>query len=238
MIATHVDPNARLRLADHMRACVVDDQVVLLDLERSRYFALKGRHSRIVRQALDASDSTTPAFGIEESSLVEPLLRKRILTTAPPQRTECARPLEAAASSPEWQEQVRGANIQLRDLSRFLFAVSLAALWLRRRSLDSIAASVHDLHRPAGGVAEQGVRLQRAITVFDRLRPLVFTSRDKCLFDSLALAVFLRRQGLTASWVIGVSIRPFTAHSWIQDRSEVLNDVPENVRRFTPILVV
>jgi len=67
---------------------------------------------------------------------------------------------------------------------------------------------------------------------------LLFTSRDHCLFDSLALLNFLALDGLSAHWVIGVKVQPFGAHSWLQQGSTVLNDQHDRVRRFTPILVV
>lgn len=236
MDATHSVPTTRLRLADHMRACIVNDEVVLLDLARSRYFALKGRASKVVMHALELD--SLPEQQNEESSLLEPLLRNHILTTEPLKGAVRLPSLPSADAAAASQEQVPDSSIRLRDLLRFLIAVSLTSLWLRWRSLDSIAAAVHDLQRQGKGGTDEGKRLRREVAVFDRLRPLTFTSRDKCLFDSLALAIFLGRQGLSASWVIGVAIRPFKAHSWIQDRSEVLNDVAENVRRFTPILIV
>lgn len=80
--------------------------------------------------------------------------------------------------------------------------------------------------------------LQEAVARFDGLRPLAFTAKDKCLFDSLALTIFLRREGFDARWVIGVIARPFQAHAWVQEGSAVLNDLHENVGRFAPILVV
>jgi Transglutaminase-like superfamily len=238
MDATHTEPTTRLRLADHMRACLVDGQVVLLDLERGRYFALKGPACRVVASVLAPSGNAMPALASEDSVLVEPLLRNHILTTAPLSGGMRLPQLPSADAATASQQQVPDASIRGRDLLRFLFAVTVAAFWLRWRSLDSIAAAVRDLQHQRKHSTEEALRLRHAVTVFDRLRPLTFTSRDQCLFDSLALAIFLGRQGLRASWVIGVSIRPFKAHSWIQDGSEVLNDVAENVRRFTPILVV
>jgi hypothetical protein len=39
-------------------------------------------------------------------------------------------------------------------------------------------------------------------------------------------------------WVIGVRTQPFGAHSWVQNGAVVLNDTPERVSSFTPILAV
>jgi hypothetical protein len=70
------------------------------------------------------------------------------------------------------------------------------------------------------------------------MRPLVITSHDKCLHDSLTLLRFLAAEKLYPSWVVGVRTRPFAAHSWVQSGDLVLNDTHEYVRGFTPILVV
>lgn len=239
MSPTSTQSTPRLRLADHLRACVVDDQLLLLDLERNRYFGLTGHHAAVVTRAMGPHDGASSALTSEDPALIQPLLRMRILTTSAgnPQTQEWSPPSPSGASPPE--EHDSDLEIRLPDTLRFLRAVALASLWLRWRSMRTIADAVGGLlHGAAADAANDPAQLRHSLRVFDRLRPLAFTARDKCLFDSLALAIFLGRQGLRASWVIGVSIRPFQAHSWIQDRDQVLNDVPENVRRFTPILVV
>ena len=76
------------------------------------------------------------------------------------------------------------------------------------------------------------------VEAFLHLRALYFTTKDECLFDSLVLVEFLARHGLYPTWVIGVSTNPFKAHSWVQVGDRVLNDLPERVSMFTPILVI
>jgi hypothetical protein len=115
-----------------------------------------------------------------------------------------------------------------------------AAVWLRCRSLYSIADKVAALQggcRPPHGIDREAC-LRSAVGIFNHLRPLAFTSRNRCLFDSIALVLFLARNDLATHLVIGVTVRPFAAHAWVQDRCDVLSDLHENVRRFTPILIV
>ena len=50
-------------------------------------------------------------------------------------------------------------------------------------------------------VGEPMAAMSAAIEAYAKLRPLVFTARDKCLYDSLALVAFLGTEGLSASWV-------------------------------------
>jgi hypothetical protein len=58
------------------------------------------------------------------------------------------------------------------------------------------------------------------------------------MFDSLVLAVFLTRHMIPCTFVIGVSVKPFLAHSWVQIGELVLNDTAEHVQTFTPILAI
>lgn len=76
------------------------------------------------------------------------------------------------------------------------------------------------------------------MAAYEKLRPLAYTARERCLYDSLALLNFLAGEGLFPTWVIGVRTRPFGAHSWLQSGPVVLNDLHDHVRRFRPILVV
>jgi hypothetical protein len=88
------------------------------------------------------------------------------------------------------------------------------------------------------GTGVQGRSIEDAALVFEKLRPLAFSTKDCCLRDSLALARFLALQGLHARWVIGIKTRPFGAHAWVQHDHLVLNDHHEHVSGFRPILVV
>jgi hypothetical protein len=245
--ATH--PRPRLRLADHVRACNVGDQVVLLDLARNRYLGLDGRRWRAVATSMGHRDLRADhpdAQSQGTSTVLEALRRKRILTTAPAREAKShplPRPLPLPLPLPAMSIDVRQAaadgRITLVDLGRFFAATTLAATWLRFRSLDAIARCVEDLHHRCQPADTHGAeRLMNSVAVFDRLRPLAFTSKEKCLFDSLALTIFLARQGIAVHWVIGVATQPFRAHSWVQNGPEVLNDLHERVSRFTPLLVV
>jgi hypothetical protein len=233
--------SAPLRLADHVRACAVGDQMVLLDLARTRYLGLSGPHCRTLIEVTGAGDAHAASLEmLRHSASVRALLAQRILTTAPAAPTHRQPPLAAPTHSIAANGAASAATVRARDLGRFVAATLCASAWLRWRSLLSIVNAVGALKCRCNS-QDMGVhhaRLQQAVAVFDHLRPLAFTSRDRCLFDSIALTLFLARQNLAVQWIVGVSIRPFRAHAWVQHRYEVLNDTHENVRRFTPLLVV
>lgn len=233
------------RLADHLCACRIGDQVVLLDLDRNRYFSLIGPHARLVANAIepfegDTNDKFEPATSTcNDRELIAALLRAQILTLDPdaarPDRTRLSRPV----SSLELPTNHTASSLQPSDIYRFVSAVAIASIWLRFRTLRDISKGIGArIQQCEASTPAHETRRTNAVTVFDRLRPLAFTSRDRCLFDSLALAVFLAQQGLRSCWVVGIKTRPFRAHSWVQHEGVVLNDLHDHVGPFTPILVV
>lgn len=80
-----------------------------------------------------------------------------------------------------------------------------------QRSLEIAAASVRAMH--------------------------IVSAQDQCLPRSLAMTYLLRRDGIAADLVFGVTM-PFAAHCWVQQGDMVLSDTLERVRPFRPIMVV
>jgi len=64
------------------------------------------------------------------------------------------------------------------------------------------------------------------------------TANDACLLRSLALARHLRSSACAAQLVIAVHADPFSAHCWVQADNHLLNDDPDHVASYEPILVV
>ncbi len=48
----------------------------------------------------------------------------------------------------------------------------------------------------------------------------------------------LAHLGLKPDLIFGVSMRPFRSHCWVQVGDIVINDRLDNIRNFTPILVL
>jgi len=235
---------ARYRLAPHVRGCQVDGQVILLDLRRCQYLGIPGANALALTQVvLDWPMRMAEPPGVpttDEASAgrcIAALLRRDLLlpATTPAHRVksadEATESLDSgtAPSAPGWQQ-----------LPRLCRAAMGAAWWLNRLSLADIATQVEAMRRrgPAAPRPSDPTELTTAVAAYTRLRPLLFTAHDRCLHDSLSLIRFLAMQKLPADWVIGVRTRPFAAHAWVQHGNLVLNDAHENVRAYTPILVV
>ncbi len=66
----------------------------------------------------------------------------------------------------------------------------------------------------------------------------LMSTQDQCLSSSIALIDQLASAHLYPDLVIGVRMKPFGAHAWVQKDDTVLNDNIDTVLPYTPILVV
>ncbi|MGH7472009.1 MAG: lasso peptide biosynthesis B2 protein [Longimicrobiales bacterium] len=62
-----------------------------------------------------------------------------------------------------------------------------------------------------------------------------YPGRARCLEQSLALFVLLRRRGVAAQLRLGVQPYPFNAHAWVELDGTALNERPETIRQFVPL---
>jgi len=238
-------PSERLSLSSHVRACHVDGQVILLDLQRNRYVGVGGRHLSALEEAVrNWPAAPLPSVAVPNAAATEALLQRLLthgLLTSQPSSHRKDSAVEEATSSLDFESAQTDLIINARRIGRFLRSVAVTSLRLRFRSLDGIQrtlAARRDRNQAAlaGGPLQEA--LFRVAASYDMLRPFALTARDKCLQDSLALMDFMASERLFPHWVIGVKALPFAAHSWVQSGATILNDQHEHVRRFRPILVV
>ncbi len=126
-------------------------------------------------------------------------------------------------------------------VASFVYAAALAAATLKARGLHHAVARTSRRRlarrRASSASCEDLDSASELVASFQRLRPLLFSARDACLFNSLALIEFLARHDCYPNLVLGVRARPFAAHCWVQLDDTVLNDGVEHVSRYTPIMV-
>lgn len=241
-----LQPHPHLRIADHARACRVGDQMIFLDLRRSRYIGIGGPQlpalCAVIFGNSDAGDlgkaASNPAH-LDE--WLHRLYRQRLLSDAPSTHPVREQPtaIEPVASLPVDDED-DSAHPEWPHLCRLWRATIVTAAWLRGCSLAGIADRVEALRarHPYRGDGLLANAMHAEAARYMRLRPFALTTHDKCLKDSLTLLHFLGTRGLFPRWVVGVRTHPFRAHSWVQSGTVVLNDLPERVRQYRPILIV
>ena len=237
------------RLADHVRACLLDEQVILLDLRRNRYLGVGGGRrlatlSQVIKDWPIAPADTSCADEAEVASFIAPLANQGMLASslAPgPSRPFLSEPLQTLAQ----ERAVAHDSFEWRQLMSLWLCAAVASRWIRYLTLADIVGRVSHAKRqvpsdaqPADDALSTDDALRAAVAAYMRVRPFAFTAYDRCLHDSLTLTRYLAGRHLFPQWVIGVKTNPFGAHSWVQSGHVVLNDLHENVRRFRPILVV
>jgi hypothetical protein len=123
---------------------------------------------------------------------------------------------------------------------KFLDSVTFGWWQLKRSTLKKTiehAQNIKKQRRPSK-IKTTLSQVQAHMSYFQTLRPLIYTNKDACLFDSLVLFHFLHTSQIDCDLVIGVTTKPFQAHSWIQWNSTVLNDSLEHVQHYKPIFSV
>jgi hypothetical protein len=238
---------ARYGLANHVFVCRDREFIVVLDLKRDRYFSLDAARTTALSPflpgwpALAAGEKGGVAVTTEEAAA--PLVSRGWLLEAPAVGKEATpvRPsLAEAELTSDIEAAVAPARLGLRTLVAFVTASLFAKFALRFWRFERVIRRV-SRRRKGHATEAHSLDIEQArclVATFMRLRVFLFSSRDKCLYDSFALLEFLARYGLFPGWVFGVRALPFAAHCWVQYDDIVFNDTVEHVRGYTPIMVV
>ena len=236
-------------LASHVYLCVTDDHAVLLDLKRDKYVGVGRSQMKVLAERVKGWPAISAGRESHEraDSLLSQMLTAGMLTTdctlgkaaepidiACPQSTLSALDYPTSVNPFEARPAITFAHFML-----FLRASIAARMALRWRPIASVVAKVRSrkLRRGAAQTLDLGAA-RKLVATFVHLRPLLFTTRDACLADSLSLVNFLSYYRIFPTWVFAVQTGPFAAHCWVQEGELVFNDTPDHVRRFTPILAI
>lgn len=241
-------PHQQPRLADHVRACLCSDQLIFLDLLRGKYIGVGGPRLHALSEFIlgsppTASCNTSSSNPAIVQDWINALIHQGLLSEAPslrnPKRPKLLDPVASLDAEDEDKDEGHDHQDwpQLPPLWRSTW---VSSMWLRRLSLGGIEERVVALRARFSNRDRSldASAMRAAASTYMRLRHFALSSHDRCLNDSLALVHFLAGQGLFPQWVIGVRVHPFCAHSWVQYAGVVLNDQPEHVRSYQPILIV
>jgi hypothetical protein len=234
-------------LAGHAYCCELEEGAIILDLATGSYVGIQAEYLENLRSRVRnwpdqrvADQGARRATAKANEDLVATLLARGILTASPIAKPTCASPtpIEAFAN-----RAIMAAGVGVSPLLHLSdFVLSLLTVSLRHHDkrlgslIEWLTQRQHGLHRSHRRSTPEA--LKRLLASFLRLRVWFYTADRRCLFDSLVLAVFLTKNKIPCTLVIGVSTRPFQAHSWVQLGNIVLNDTAENIQSFTPILAV
>lgn len=226
---SHQVSGMAFRLRDNLHWCISSGRVIFLDVEADRYFCLPSRAEaaflRVAYGEIDpeAAEDLQPLIG--RGLLIEDQLSSGI---RPKQSVEPASgdlPLEA------------GRRPNAIELAR-AFASELAiGRLLRKRSFAQVLDGI--VAHPAKGAAPVHVDATlRGIVSASVAISLVLRAADRCLVRAIAVHAACRRRGINPKLMFGVRMNPFGAHCWVQLGSTVLVGEFEQVRLYTPIMVL
>ena len=237
---------ARYSLARHVFVCRDEGYIVVLDVREDRYFSLDARRTAALATVLTGWPASEADFEgdaappVEE--VVQPLLNQGWLLEGE-SAGKNATPVNVVAPHAELQGGLDGGRpkIDFRAVVAFFTASVRAKLLIRVCPFERAIQRVG--RRKAAVVARGGYRvdIERALQlmeVFDYLRAFLFSHREECLRDSLAVLEFLAGYGIFPDWVFGVRARPFVAHCWVQHEGTVFNDTAEHAGGYVPIMVI
>ena len=217
-------------LGSGIHFCETGGRLVFLDLPRDRYVCLEEAAEAVFRQIIleGAGEGAHPAL--------DALVRQGILSLADRPQNPQPPPVLVPA---ERSGLDRTASIKPSHLGVVKAGLALlAARYSLRRT--GLAQTLDALARRSLAEKTDERRAQDIDSVaaaFARL-DLWLSPLDQCLPRSIAIASVLARRRICARLVIAVRLRPFLAHSWVQAGGLVINDRPDAVRTFSPILVI
>lgn len=220
-----------LYLANHAHFCVASGEVVFIDLKQDRYFALPPAMRQAFKRLLTSTTTSN-----EDEGAVSHLVDSGLLVSCPDagkpiQPTVCEAPTETALAqiprtSMKWETLLAlgyhlEAMMALKHNTLGQTALRLERRKCRNRTSPDIAAK--------SNLADIGAFLQTRRWI---------KTHNHCLRWSVAMVQFLASRGYYPQFVIGVRMKPFHAHAWVQDGPKVLSDEVDIVSNYTPILVI
>jgi hypothetical protein len=226
--------------------CEIDNGAVVLDVNRGKYFAIESKFvpELLLRLGSDFSPTDThPTADMmpgEISAFIKELICHGVLTQSAESGHSHSSPTVSVENSLYWADRQPGLSLKPGLISSCVVSIGLTRLALTYSRLKwmirKLRARKNALVQTAG--APNDARVRELVSAFIRIRPWLYTARNNCLLDSLAMVHFLLKCGVPATLAFGVNTNPFRAHAWVQIGNSVLNDTAETVLLYTPIFLL
>jgi Transglutaminase-like superfamily len=229
-------------IPDHVYLCKTREGLLFLDLRTDKYLGVSGEGLEHLAALVPGWPIRSAACDALETSeratrMARKLADAGLLTTDLTYgKTAHPTTLETGASSLLQQLSPSRSRSAPLLLARLAYAALKVSTVLKFRSLEYAVREARRRKRATG--SRDAAAIVALSSDFIQLRPFVYSSHCKCLYDCLVLLEFLSHSGLFPTLVIGVTTFPFNAHCWLQHGAVVLTDYVERTRKYTPILVI
>jgi hypothetical protein len=208
--------------------CEVGDRLIFLDIRADRYFGLGASAEVAFRRAmaeLPVDKDDPPAARLLESGI--------LVDRAPFAPRACPAPAAASESLLDLDQP----RVAIHSLLGACCGLARARFALRWTGLASALDRIRARRGRQPAVTGASECLAEVAAAFD-LSARLMRSHDQCLARSIAIMRRLASLGAAAELVIGVRLRPFAAHCWVQQGPRLVSDRVDQVRSYTPILVL
>lgn len=213
------------RLREGVTFCLTSERYVFLDLLRDRYFCLAPAAERAFAQLIQGS--TSPDERSLQSLIRDGLLVEDGQCSPPEPSALLIRPTRSLLDDPHPPVRWRTVGEALAARLASWLALKVAGL---ERVLRRLGRPPHQSPSSPSTAGLVAAALSRS--------SMIVASRNQCLCMSLAAARMLRARRVPSLLVLGVKLRPFQAHCWVQVGDLIVTDRLDVVRNFTPIRVV
>lgn len=205
--------------------CAVGDRLVFLDIGRDQYFCLQDAAAARISEAVRSAGAEGAMETLRASAMVGGNLRGPLHFCHP-------------VLLPDRSALDHGAKrASVRDILQLLYLILRSRHEIGAGRLATVLDRIEAIKSSRALRAIQEEELG-AIGTLVRAVDLIMRAHDNCLVRSLSIARLLGARGLSVDLVFGVKLEPFAAHCWVQSGDVLLNDRPDNVHSFTPILVI
>ena len=219
------------RFRTGLHACDVGGSLVFLDVVADRYFAIDGAARdaclRLVQGRRVTSSDAVVIDELRQSGLLQSAEGAATPQLCPTVRPVTSSPRDRLAKTPG-----------LQIIGAALIRYAIAIVDLRFRPLHVVLGNVSRSKQMMIGrdttVATDPAAFATAFAHLDR----VITSLDRCLPRSIALASAMIANGFAPDLVLGVKLRPFEAHCWVQLGGLLVSDDLGTIAPFAPILIL
>jgi hypothetical protein len=238
-------------LPNHIHTCATEAGVVVLDARRGKYSLVPGDRARTLEGVVRGWPALVPPSVIPanrsgpSSSLLDSLVRGGVIAPrfecgSLDERHERAPAIVATEALLDALNAREIPKFSWRRVITFFLSVAYASVVLKHRPFYKLLNNLRMRKERGARLATEPTitEIRDCVRVFSWLRPFAYAQSDACLFDSVALTDFLYREDVFVEFVVGVRVQPFGAHSWVQFQGFALNDIPEYLGAYTPILSV
>lgn len=217
-------------LREGLSFCETSGRLVFLDLASDRYFCLEHEADCALRRLTGGEP-----LAREDVTVLADLVAHGLLA----QTTEGARP-QACSPPPEPERSLLDEDLPVGSaaLAHALWRLARSAFALKVRPLRAIIASTMKRKTQLSPEAEAPAPIAAEVAGAFKRSALIAAPLDRCLPRSFATAHALLDRKLRPDLVFGVRLHPFGAHCWVQHGRTLVNETLDQVRNFTPILVV